>query len=54
MLAGILGVTVVLTVVVLAYVTDVLAAREWVEVWRLARANRPRGAHERGGGAPRP
>ena len=54
MLAGILGVVVVLTVVVLAYVTDVLAARERVEVWRLATANRPRGMHERGGRSPRP
>jgi hypothetical protein len=54
MLAGILAVAVVLTVVVLAYVTDVLAAREWVEVWRLARADRPRGAHERGRRSPRP
>jgi hypothetical protein len=54
MLVGILAVAVVLTVVVLAYVTDVLAAREWVEVWRLARANRPRGTHERGRRSPRP
>jgi uncharacterized membrane protein YcjF (UPF0283 family) len=54
MLAGILAVAAVLTVVVLAYVTDVLAAREWVEVWRLARADRPHGAHERGRRSPRP
>jgi hypothetical protein len=54
MLAGILAVAVVLTVVVLAYVTDVLAAREWVEVWRLPRTDRPRGAHERARRSPRP
>jgi hypothetical protein len=47
MLASVLAVTVVVVVVVLAYVTDVLAARERVEVWRLSRANWPRGAHER-------
>jgi hypothetical protein len=47
MLASVLAVAVVVVVVVLAYVTDVLAARERVEVWRLARASRPRGAHER-------
>jgi hypothetical protein len=54
MLAGVLAGAVVLTVVVLAYVTDVLAARERVEVWRLARADRPRGAHERGRRSSRP
>jgi hypothetical protein len=54
MLAGVLAVAVVFTVVVLAYVTDVLAARERVEVWRLARANRPRGMHERGRRSSRP
>ena len=47
MLAGVLAVAVVIVVVVLAYVTDVLAARERVEGWRLARAVQPRGAHER-------
>jgi hypothetical protein len=48
MLASVLAVAVVIVVVVLAYVTDVLAARERVEAWRLARAvDRPRGAHER-------
>jgi hypothetical protein len=47
MLASVLAVAVVVVVVVLAYVTDVLAARERVEVWRLARAGRSRGAHER-------
>jgi uncharacterized protein HemY len=47
MLAGIVAVAVVVVVVVLAYLTDVLAARERVEGWRLPRAARPRGAHER-------
>jgi hypothetical protein len=47
MLASVLAVTVVIVVVVLAYVTDVLAARERVEIWRPARAGRSRGAHER-------
>jgi hypothetical protein len=46
MLAGVLAVTVVVTVVVLAYVTDVLAARERVERWRLDRTDGPRGADE--------
>jgi hypothetical protein len=47
-LASVLAVAVVIVVVVLAYVTDVLAAREQVEAWRLARADRPpQGAHER-------
>jgi hypothetical protein len=47
MLASVLAVAAVIVVVVLGYVTDVLAARERVEVWRLARASRLRGAHER-------
>ena len=46
MLASILAVAVVVTVVVLAFVTDLLAAREQVQVRRL-RDRRPRGAHER-------
>jgi hypothetical protein len=37
-------------VVVLAYLTDVLAARERVEAWRLDRADESQGADER----PRP
>ena len=48
MLASVVAAAVVIAVVVLAYVTDVLAARERVEAWRLARAtDRPQGAHER-------
>jgi hypothetical protein len=47
MLAGVLAVAVVIVVVVLAYVTDVLAARERVEGWHLTRGPRSRGAHER-------
>jgi hypothetical protein len=45
-LASILAAAVVVTVVVLAFVTDLLAAREQVQVKRL-RFFRPRGAHER-------
>jgi len=47
MLASVLAAAVVVVVVVLAYVTDVLAAQERVQVWRLARAGRSRGAHQR-------
>lgn len=47
MLASILAVAVVVTVVVLAFVTDLLAAREQVQVRRLRDFHRPRGAHER-------
>ena len=46
MLADVLAATVVVTVVVLAYVTDVLAARERLERWRLDRADGSRGADE--------
>jgi hypothetical protein len=46
MLAGVLAVTVVVTVVVLAYVTDVLAAHERVERWPLDGADGSRGADE--------
>jgi hypothetical protein len=46
-LASVLAVAVVLVVAVLAYVTDVLAARERVEACRLARTDRPLGADER-------
>jgi len=53
MLASVLAVAVVVVVVVLAYVTDVLVARERVEVWRLGRAGRSRGAHERRSRRPR-
>lgn len=47
MLASIFAVAVVVTVVVLAFVTDLLAAREQVQVRRLRDFRRPRGAHER-------
>ena len=46
MLASIFAVAVVVTVVVLAFVTDLLAAREQFQGRRL-RDFRPRGAHER-------
>jgi hypothetical protein len=46
-LASVLAVAVVLVVAVLAYVTDVLAARERVEACRLARTDHPLGADER-------
>jgi hypothetical protein len=47
MLASVVAVAVLIVVVVLGYVTDVVAARERVELLRLARVSRPRGAHER-------
>ena len=47
MLASILAAAVVVAVVALAFVTDVLAARERVEVRRLSRGGTSRGAHER-------
>jgi hypothetical protein len=53
MVASVLAVAVAIVVVVLAYVTDVLAARERVESWRLARTGRSRGAHERRSRRPR-
>jgi hypothetical protein len=37
----------VVAVVVLAFVTDVLATRERVQLRRLRNARSPRGAHER-------
>jgi hypothetical protein len=46
-LASILAVTAVVAVVVLAFLTDVLAAREQAQVRRLRDARSPRGAHER-------
>jgi hypothetical protein len=52
-LASILAAAVVVTVVVLAFVTDLLAAREQVQVKRL-HYFRPRGAHERNRGRRRP
>jgi hypothetical protein len=51
-LASILAAAVVVTVVVLAFVTDLLAAREQVQVKRLH--YRLRGAHERNRGRRRP
>jgi hypothetical protein len=46
-LASILGAAVVVAVVVLAFVTDVLAAREQVQVRGLQDGRPTRGAHER-------
>jgi hypothetical protein len=46
-LASILGAAAVVAVVVLAFVTDVLAAREQAQVRRLHDARPTRGAHER-------
>jgi hypothetical protein len=53
-LASILAVAVVVTVVVLAFVTDLLAAREQFQVRRLRDRRPPRGAHERNRRRPRP
>ena len=47
MLASVLAAAVVVAVIVLAFVTDVLAAREQVQVRRLRNARSSRGAHER-------
>ena len=47
MLASVLAAAVVVAVVVLAFVTDVLAAREQVQARRLRHPRSPRGAHER-------
>ena len=47
MLVSILAVAVLVTVIVLVFVTDVLAAREQVQVRRLRGPRHPRGAHER-------
>jgi hypothetical protein len=46
-LASVLAAAVVVAVVALAFVTDVLSAREQVQVRRLRSARSPRGAHER-------